>query len=91
MHGKDMEESKCYYKEQFLKHGAYLFFNTATSNVCASGVSNNGFELDRTPWSNIDVIACCQFGKRHGSLLMKHMVDASDGHSFFIYAVTDRK
>ena len=74
-----------------LKHVAYLLFNSATSNVCAAGILNNGFELGTIPWSKINVIACCQFGKGYGSLLMKDMVDAADGQGFFVYDVTDRK
>ena len=40
-YGDDKEESDLYYKQLLLEHGAYLLFNTDTSNVCAAGVVDN--------------------------------------------------
>lgn len=40
-YGDDKEESELYYKQLLLEHGAYLLFNTDTSNVCAAGVVDN--------------------------------------------------
>ena len=77
MYGKHMKESEFCYKEQLLKHGAYFFLSTSTSNVYAASVFNKGFEFGTTPWSKIDGITCRQFGKGYGSLLMKHMIDAA--------------
>lgn len=90
-YGDDKEESELYYKQLLLEHGAYLLFNTDTSNVCAAGVVDNWFDFYSTPWSKINVIACYKFGKGYGNFLMKHMVDAADGQKIFVYAVTDIK
>ena len=73
-----------------LEHGAYLLFNIDKVYVCAAGVLDNGFKKDTTPWSKIDVIVVCKFGNGYGSLLIKHMVDAADGQTIFVYAITDR-
>ena len=90
MQGDDMEESELHYKELLLDHGAYLLFNIGKGYVCAAGVLDNGFKFGSTPWSKIDVIAVCKFGNGYGRLLMKHMVDAAEGQTIFVYAVTDR-
>ena len=37
----------------------------------------------------VNVITCCKFGEGYGILLMKHMLDATEGRSIFVYAVTD--
>ena len=78
------------YKKLLLEHGAYLLFKFKTGNVCAADVIDNGHKFLSKPWSKIDVITCRMFGKGYGSLLMKHMVDAADGESIFVYAVTDQ-
>ena len=90
MQGNDMEESELHYKDLLLDHGAYLLFNIGKGYVCAAGVLDNGFKFGSTPWSKIDVIAVCKFWNGYGRLLMKHMVDAAEGQTIFVYAVTDR-
>ena len=73
-----------------LEHGAYLLFNINKGYVCAAGVLDNGYKFGTTPWSKIESIAVRKFGNGYGSLLMKYMVDAADGQTIFVYAVTDR-
>jgi len=90
MYGTDIEESESYYKNLLLAHGAYLLFNIDKGYVCAAGVLDNGYKFGTTPWSKIESIAVCKFGNGYGSLLMKYMVDAADGQTIFVYAVTDR-
>ena len=51
---------------------------------------DNGYKFGSTPWSKIDVIAVRKFGNGYGKLLMKHMVDAADGPTIFVYAITDK-
>ena len=58
--------------------------------MCAAGVLDNGFKFGSTPWSKIDVIAVRKFWNGYGRLLMKHMVDAAEGQTIFVYAVTYR-
>ena len=85
-----MDKSELHYKELLLDHGAYLLFNIGKGHVCAAGVLDNGVNFGSTPWSKIDVIAVRKFWNRYGRLLMKHMVDAAEGQTIFVYAVTDR-
>ena len=85
-----MEESELHYKELLLDHGAYLLFNIGKGHVCSAGVLDNGFKFGSTPWTKINVIAVRKFGNGYGRLLMKHMVDAAEGQTIFVYAVTDR-
>ena len=73
-----------------LEHGSYLLFSIDKGFVCTAGVLDNRFKKDTTPWSKIDAIAVCKFGNGYGSLLMKHMVDAADGQTIFVYAITNK-
>ena len=36
------------------------------------------------------MIAVCKFGNGYSRLLMKHMVDASDSQTIFVYDITNR-
>ena len=72
-------------------HGSYLHFNVETNNVCAAGVINNGFVHGSSPWAKIEIIACHNFEVGYGSLLMKHMVNATNVEIFFVNAVTNRQ
>ena len=73
-----------------LDDGAYLLFNIGKGYACAAGVLDNGYKFGTIFWSKIDVIAVCKFENGYGRLLMKRMVDAADGQTIFVYAVTDR-
>ena len=86
----NLEESELYYKNLLLEHGAYLLLHIDKGHVCAAGVLDNGYKYGSTPWSKLDVLAVRKYGNGHGSLLMKHMVDAADGHTIFVYDITDR-
>ena len=88
--GDDTGKSELYYKKLLLEHGAYILINIKTGYVWAAGVMDNGYKFFSKPWSKIDVIACRKYRQGHGSLLMKHMIDAADGETIFVYAVTDR-
>ena len=85
-----MEESELHYKKILLDHGAYLLFNVGKGYVCAAGVLDNGYKFGTIFWSKIDVIKVRKFGNRYGRFLMKCMVDAADGQTIFVCAVTDR-